>query len=82
MGNRQAVVETAAFGKVAMPLTAVGSVRLAGLDPQVADAWKDLAAREVSQDMLVIRKGNILDHLDGTVGAIDEGTIKFVFDGE
>ena len=32
--------------------------------------------------MLVIRKGNVLDHLDGTVGTIDNVGIHFVIDGE
>jgi hypothetical protein len=30
----------------------------------------------------VIRKGNVLDHLDGTVGTIDDVGIHFVIDGE
>src|SRR5579863_4910107 len=82
VNNQQVAVETAQLGKFTVPITAVGSIRLANLDPTVAESWKELAAREVTQDMLVIRKGNVLDHLDGTVGAIDETTIRFVFDGE
>ena len=82
MSDRLVTVETAQLGKFAVPLTAVGSIRLASLDRQLSDAWKILAAREVNQDMLVIAKANVLDHLDGTVGAIDDKMIHFVLDGE
>jgi len=82
VGDRQVSVESPQLGKFAVPLTAVSSIRLASLDRQVGDAWKDLSAREVNQDMLVIAKGNVLDHLDGTVGTIDANTIHFVLDGE
>jgi hypothetical protein len=75
-------VETAQLGKFAVPLSAVSSIRLAPIDRQLSEAWKDLAAREVNQDMLVIAKGNVLDHLDGTVGTIDASAIHFVLDGE
>lgn len=82
VGDRVVSIETPQLGKFTVPLTAVSSIRLASLDRQLSDAWKDLAAREVNQDLLVIAKGNVLDHLDGTVGAIDDKTIHFVLDGE
>src|SRR5580698_5189422 len=82
VADRLVSVETAQLGKFSVPLSAVSSIRLAPIDRQLSDAWKDLAAREVNQDLLVIAKGNVLDHLDGTVGTIDAGTIHFVLDGE
>jgi NPCBM/NEW2 domain len=82
VSDRLVTVETAQLGKFTVPLTAVGSIRLASLDRQLSDAWKDLAAREVNQDMLVLAKANVLDHLDGTVGAIDDKMIHFVLDGD
>ena len=82
ISDRQVFVETSQLGKFILPLTAVSSVRLAFLDRQVADAWKDLSAREVNQDMLVIAKGSVLDHLDGTVGTVDGTSIHFVLDGD
>ena len=51
----------------------------AELDPQ----WKDLARSKAAGDILVIRRPNqILDYLVGQVGAIDQETLKFLFDGE
>jgi hypothetical protein len=77
-----AQVETANFGKFALPLNAVANIRLAPNEPPVADAWHDLTTRDLTRDMLVIRKGNVLDHLDGTVGKVDDVGIHFVLDGE
>jgi NPCBM/NEW2 domain len=82
MNERGAQVETPNFGPFMLPQSAVASIRLSAIEPQIADSWRDLAARELTKDMLVIRKGNVLDHLDGTVGAIDDVGIHFVIDGE
>jgi hypothetical protein len=82
VADRQVTVDSPQLGKLSVPLTAVSSIRLGALERQIADAWKDLSAREVNQDMLVIAKGAVLDHLDGTVGTIDATTIHFVLDGE
>jgi hypothetical protein len=78
----RAQVETATLGKFPVPLNSLASIRLTALEPQLTDAWHELAARELTRDMLVIKKGNVLDHLDGTVGAIDSVGIHFVIDGE
>jgi hypothetical protein len=80
--ERQFHVDSPQLGKFALPVTAVSSVRFAPLDPAVAEAWKELAGRSLTQDMLVIRKANVLDHLDGIVGAIDDVGIHFVLDGK
>jgi hypothetical protein len=82
VSDRGVQVDAANLGKASLPSVTVGSIRFASLEPQIADAWRDLAARELARDMLVIRKGNVLDHLDGTVGAIDDVGIHFVIDGE
>jgi hypothetical protein len=82
VNDRGAQVETANLGKFAVPLNSLASIRFGAIEPPIADAWRDLAARELTRDMLVIRKGNVLDHLDGTVGAIEDVGIHFVIDGE
>jgi hypothetical protein len=82
VSDRGVQLDAANLGKTTLPSATVGSIRFASLEPQIADAWRDLAARELARDMLVIRKGNVLDHLDGTVGVIDDVGIHFVIDGE
>lgn len=82
VNDRGAQVETATLGKCDVPLNSLASIRFTVIEPQLTDAWHELAARELTRDMLVIRKGNVLDHLDGTVGTVDNVGIHFVIDGE
>jgi hypothetical protein len=82
VNEQGARVETAGFGKFTIPINAVANIRLAPLEPQIADAWRELAGRELTRDMLVIRKGNVLDHLDGTVGQMDDVHLHFVIDND
>src|SRR5690606_31622265 len=49
---------------------------------KVEQSWNELRARNPKGDLLVIRKGDILDFLEGTVGTIDDKTIKFLLDGD
>jgi len=75
-------VEHPTVGAIPISRNRVRSVRLAGDDPAVAESWKELQQREKKQDYLVIRKGDVLDHLDGVVGALDDATLKFLLDGD
>jgi hypothetical protein len=70
------------LGTVAAPREQVRSVRFAVEDAAVAAAWEQLATRETRQDLVVIRKGDVLDHVDGVVGAIDDAAVKFLLDGD
>ena len=79
---REITFDTPRLGKFALPLLSAASLRFAPADPKVDDAWNELCGREIKKDLLVIRKEDILDHLDGTVGVIEGATIHFVVDGE
>ncbi|HUG90822.1 MAG TPA: NPCBM/NEW2 domain-containing protein [Planctomycetaceae bacterium] len=79
--SRSASLQTARLGEVAVPLSAVASVRLGALDSKVADAWTELRSRATQRDLLVIRKNDVLDHLAGVVGAIDGENVKFLLGG-
>lgn len=70
------------LGPVSIPREQVRSLRMAAEDPVVAAAWDQLAARDSKNDQIVIRKGDVLDHVDGVVGAIDEASVKFLLDGQ
>ena len=70
------------LGQFQLPLTAVNAVRLTTAAPDLEAAWNKLIPRERSQDWLVLKKGNVLDHLDGVVGTIDEKEVKFLLDGD
>jgi hypothetical protein len=60
----------------------VRSVRLAAFDPAVQNHWEQLLARDSKQDLLVVRKGAVLDFLDGVVGDIDDTSVKFLLQGD
>ncbi len=68
--------------EVRLPRERVQSVRLQPDDSVVRAAWRDLVSRAKKQDFLVIRKGDVLDHLDGVIGALSEDSLKFLFDGD
>ncbi len=70
------------LGLIAIERARLRSVRLAGTDPVVEAAWKDLQSRSKKRDYLVIRKGDVLDHLDGVVGELTTDKLKFVLDGD
>ncbi len=72
----------ATLGALPLDRARIRSVRFAPEDPAVRAAWAELVQREKKQDYLVVRKGDVLDHLDGVIGALDEATLKFRFDGD
>lgn len=68
--------------EVRLPRNRVHSVRFMPDDATVRAAWRDLISREKKQDYLVIRKGDVLDHLDGVIGGLSDESLKFLFDGD
>lgn len=70
------------LGSIKVPLAVVHSVRLAPQDAKVDAEWKQLLSRTSTKDQVAIRKNDVLDHLDGVVGSIDDATVKFQLDGE
>ena len=79
---RDVSLETIRLGHFKVPLSSVASLRFAPSTADVKDAWNELQTRKLKRDLLVIRKGAVLDHLDGVVGTIDEQSIKFLLDGD
>jgi NPCBM/NEW2 domain len=70
------------LGSFKLPANKLKTIRFAAADPQVEAGWSELQKRASKKDMVVIRKQDVLDHLDGVIGAIDEQSIRFVLDGE
>lgn len=74
--------DAAGFGKVELPAESVTSVRLAPPAAALADDWTKLTERQDKNDLLVIRKENLLDFLGGIVGDISEKEIQFSYLGQ
>jgi hypothetical protein len=79
-------LESPAVGSISLPALAVRDVRLGREDAAVSEAWRDLTTRDRNTDSLIVRKDNngtpVLDRIDGVVGAIDERSVKFLYDGD
>lgn len=79
--SKALTLEHAALGTLEIPMDYVGSIRLAPSANAVADAWTALTARRENADLLVIRKGELLDHLKGGVGPITPESLQFFLGG-
>ena len=78
----EAVIEHPQMGSIKLPMIVVQSVRFAVPDPKVDAAWNQLLDRTAKKDQVAVRKGDVLDHLDGVIGSLDESTVKFQLDGD
>ena len=77
-----AVIEHPQLGSLKLPMTVVQSVRFAAPDAKVDNAWNQLLDKSAKKDQVAVRKGDVLDHLDGVIGSLDEATVKFQLDGD
>src|SRR5262249_40791638 len=70
------------LGKFEVAPSMVASIRLGPVDDRVEADWQKLLQRTLKRDLLVVRKGDVLDYQDGIVGDIDNTLVKFSLDGE
>lgn len=80
--STEAIVSHPQLGDLKLPLATVQSIRFSAPDSKVDGAWKQLLSRSSKKDQVAVRKNEVLDHLDGVIGSIDEMTIKFQLDGD
>ena len=78
LDGRTLVSDTIAAGKLQTPWTAVRAVRFRELEPAIADKWKELTETAPERDLLIVRNGDVLDRLEGTISALDETTLTFL----
>lgn len=64
------------FGELTFPVRDLQSLRIAAIDARVADAWRDLEVRTSRDDLLVFRKGDVLDYVSGSIGSLDPSGIS------
>ena len=82
LSGTEATVESNIAGNMTIPRGALASVRLVASPTAVDESWAELLLREKKQDMLVIRKGEVLDFVEGVVGEVTAETVKFLLDGD
>lgn len=76
--GKQATVESNQLGTLELKLPLVSTVRFGALDSKVSAAWQELQARGPDRDLLIIRKGDKLDFVQGVVSAVTETQVKFL----
>lgn len=69
-------------GEMKIPRNFVQSLRFVKAPTSVDDSWKELVARTARQDMLVVRKNDVLDFVEGVIGEISETQVNVLLDGE
>lgn len=72
----------ALLGDLKLPLRAVRGVRFAPQSAKFDPLWTQLAEKGTKSDMVVLQKQDVLDHLDGVIGAIDDESIRFLLEGD
>jgi hypothetical protein len=65
-----------------LPLANVDSVRFQQQSEAVARQWNELVRGKRTGDVMVVRKADAIDHLNGILGDVGKETIAFEVDGE
>ena len=65
-----AKVKSKQFGELSVDLKDVAAIRWAAIDEKIRESWSELQTRGARDDLLVIRKGDVLDYVGGTVTQI------------
>jgi hypothetical protein len=70
------------LGELRIPASSISSIRFAQPDAKVDGEWNQLLDRSLKKDVVAVRKGDVLDHLDGVIGSLNETMMQFQMDGE
>lgn len=74
-------VTSAVFGELSLSQSEVASMRFSDRFDE-DEQWAKLVERDNKTDLLVIRKEQTLDYLDGVVVEVTDKSVKFLLDGE
>ncbi len=73
-------LKTSILGDLSIPRNQVSSLLLTAPDMTVASDWASLLERTNKRDLVVVRKGDRLDYIDGVVGTISDTTVNLLID--
>lgn len=83
VSSRTARITSPQLGDFSLPRLQLAAVRFQPAAGALAAAWSDLVEKQQPRDLLVVhRRGNALDTLEGAVAGIDAEAIRFLVDGE
>ena len=69
------------LGDVALPAAGVRAVRFRPVAGDDADRWAELVETDTDADLAVVRRGDRLDRVAGSVGGITEEAVSFLLNG-
>ena len=69
------------LGDVELPAAGVRAVRFRPVAGDDADRWAELVESETEADLAVVRRGDRLDRVAGSVGGITEEAVAFLLNG-
>lgn len=81
VAKQQFTLINSQLGELDLPQASVSSVRLVPLDSTIDPAWDEFLSRDTRDDLIVVRKGDALDHVAGVVSTISEDSIGLLLDG-
>lgn len=67
LAEKEFTLATTSFGEQTVKLSHVQNIRWGVIDDKVAESWTDLQSRGARDDLLVFRKGDVLDYVAGSV---------------
>lgn len=70
------------LGEVTLPRSVVSELRLVASPSEVDADWDKLTEREREKDMLVIKKENRLDFVEGVIGDVNDAQVSFLLNGQ
>ncbi len=70
------------LGELKIPTANISSIRFSPSEPKMDAEWNQLLDRAIKKDVVAIRKGDVLDHLDGVIGSLNEATMQFQMDSD
>lgn len=80
--GEQATVTLAGSGTIKIPTKHISAVRLKQPGEATNDEWSRIVDSKPANDLIVIRKDEALDYLEGQLGAVSADSIQFELDGE
>jgi len=78
----QATLVHAVWGEKTAPARQFSALRFAPLDDKISASWQDLRRRNTREDLLVIRKGDVLDYVAGSVGRVTAESVTVLARGK
>lgn len=82
IASKKVELTSPVLGQTNLPQLDVATMRFADRLTSVDDQWIKLTEKDRKSDLLVIRKEEVLDFLDGVFVELTEKSVKFLIDGD